>query len=267
MADIIPVKAIRTASDVTALGEMVSTDTIAATLVNINGATEINAALVDSDEIPVYDASATANRKSLLSRIWTYISGKMTATANVFTARQEARLTTEQLRLGYDATKYASFTTQSDGALALGINGTERFKVTDTGGIQIARTAVTAPATADGNIYSGTYTPTLTNVTNVAASTASECQYMRVGNVVSISGQFIVQVTTGGSAFTLGISLPIASDFAAQRNAGGSFGSGSATLTANFIVADSTNDRLSAVGICSDTTSRTYAFHVTYRII
>jgi hypothetical protein len=55
---------------------------------NTTSLTEIGAALVDADEIPVYDASATGNRKSLLSRIWTYISGKLTATANTFTANQ-----------------------------------------------------------------------------------------------------------------------------------------------------------------------------------
>jgi hypothetical protein len=55
---------------------------------HITPLTEIGAALVDADEIPVYDASVPGNRKSLLSRVWTYISGKLTATANTFTANQ-----------------------------------------------------------------------------------------------------------------------------------------------------------------------------------
>lgn len=46
-------------------------------LPNTTSLTDIGADLVDADEFPVYDASATANRKSLLSRIWTYISGKL----------------------------------------------------------------------------------------------------------------------------------------------------------------------------------------------
>lgn len=44
---------------------------------NITGMTEIGAALVDADEMPVYDLSATANRKSLMSRVWTYVKLKI----------------------------------------------------------------------------------------------------------------------------------------------------------------------------------------------
>lgn len=44
---------------------------------SITNASEINEDLVDSDEIPVYNLSATANRKSLLSRLWTYIKSKI----------------------------------------------------------------------------------------------------------------------------------------------------------------------------------------------
>ncbi len=42
----------------------------------LNGMDEIGAALADGDEMLVYDASGTANKKSLLSRVWTYIKGK-----------------------------------------------------------------------------------------------------------------------------------------------------------------------------------------------
>jgi hypothetical protein len=82
----------------TPAGNITATDVQAAIndLVRLNGEkqplttslTDIGAALVDADEIPVYDASVPGNRKSLLSRIWTYISGKLTSTANIFTANQ-----------------------------------------------------------------------------------------------------------------------------------------------------------------------------------
>lgn len=62
------------------------------------------------------------------------------------------------------------------------------------------------------DIRSGTYTPTLYNVTNILASTAYACQWMRVGNVVTVSGR--VDVDSSGSGSTeLGISLPVASTF------------------------------------------------------
>lgn len=48
--------------------------------VDITGLSDIDVALVDDDEVAVYDASATSNKKSLLSRIWTYIKGKADTT-------------------------------------------------------------------------------------------------------------------------------------------------------------------------------------------
>jgi len=42
---------------------------------DIDGLTDIGAALADGDELPVYDLSATANKKTALSRVWTYIKG------------------------------------------------------------------------------------------------------------------------------------------------------------------------------------------------
>lgn len=61
-----------------------------------------------------------------------------------------------------------------------------------------------------GKLASGTYTPTLTNTTNVASSTAFVSQYMRVGNVVTCGVRVEIDVTAA-TATVLGISLPIAS--------------------------------------------------------
>jgi len=44
---------------------------------NIHAATDIGAALADNDELGVYDTSATAARKSALSRLWTWVAGKL----------------------------------------------------------------------------------------------------------------------------------------------------------------------------------------------
>lgn len=52
---------------------------IGAADISVTGATDIGAALVDTDEVLVYDASATANRKSAVSRIYTYIKAKIDA--------------------------------------------------------------------------------------------------------------------------------------------------------------------------------------------
>jgi hypothetical protein len=60
-------------------------------------------------------------------------------------------------------------------------------------------------------LASGTYTPTLSNTTNIAASAAFVCQYQRVGNVVTVSGRVNITPTAASVASELGISLPIAS--------------------------------------------------------
>jgi hypothetical protein len=49
----------------------------------INGNTEIGAALADTDTFNVYDASATDNRKTFMSRIATYIFGKVGGEATI----------------------------------------------------------------------------------------------------------------------------------------------------------------------------------------
>jgi hypothetical protein len=68
----------------------------------------------------------------------------------------------------------------------------------------------------------GTYTPTLTNSTNVASSTATVCQYMRVGDFVMVSGSVRVTATAAAGAETiLLMSLPVASDFSGSTQLGG----------------------------------------------
>ncbi len=60
-------------------------------------------------------------------------------------------------------------------------------------------------------ITSGTYTPTLTNLFNISASTPEVCNYSRVGDIVTVSGVVFIDQTTGGQFTELGISLPISS--------------------------------------------------------
>ena len=114
-------------------------------------------------------------------------------------------------------------------------------------------------ALAQGNssaqqVRSGTYTPTLTNVTNITTSTAYKFQWMRVGNVVTVSGRVNIQNTATGAS-ELGISLPIASDIGATTDCVGSApGSTSGILDdVGWVIGDATNNRAAmqstAVGI------------------
>jgi len=113
---------------------------------------------------------------------------------------------------------------------------------------------------------SGLYTPTLTNGTNMAGSTAYQCQWSRVGNTVTVSGKLSIDPTSTG-ATELGISLPVASNFGNDYECGG---------TANFIaiagesagiLADATNNRASLQYIAVDTANKVLAFSFTYSVL
>lgn len=115
----------------------------------------------------------------------------------------------------------------------------------------------------------GTYTPTLTNVTNVTSSTASVCQYLRVGDSVTVSGRIDATPTAGGGTLSrVDISLPIASNFtlAAQCAGAGSF-SQSTGITSAQIIGDTTNDRAIFQFNSNVTASTAGLFTFTYRIV
>jgi hypothetical protein len=83
-------------------------------------------------------------------------------------------------------------------------------------------------------LESGTYTPVLTALSNVDVLVANECQYMRVGNVVTVSGRIQVDATASATLTTVSCSLPIASTFAEESNLGGT-GSYKALFSTNVI--------------------------------
>ena len=112
----------------------------------------------------------------------------------------------------------------------------------------------------------GTYTPTLTNVTNLGASTAYTAQYVKVGSMVIVSGKVDVDPTAPG-ATELGLSLPVASNFSAAEQCGGvAFASGIAGQGA-AILADAANDRASMRWVAADITNQPMAFAFMYLVI
>lgn len=115
-------------------------------------------------------------------------------------------------------------------------------------------------------VDSGTYTPTLTNTTNVAASTARQATWSRVGNTVTVAGQLDIDPTATG-AVLLGISLPVASSFSTAYQLGGV---GSTTAIANEsygIEADATNDRASMKNIAVSTANHTVCYTFSYQVL
>lgn len=114
-------------------------------------------------------------------------------------------------------------------------------------------------------ITSGTYTPTLFNVSNVSSSTAYQCQYMRIGSVITVSGKIDIQPTSA-TVTTIGISLPIASSFTNDYQAGGTASPGN-ELFAGSIKADATNDRAQldfSIPATGTTSTSSWFFTFTY---
>lgn len=114
----------------------------------------------------------------------------------------------------------------------------------------------------------GTYTPTLTNVANAATTTASVCQYMRVGNTVTVSGKLTCTFSAANTLTQIGISLPIASNFANDNECGGGGGSHiTNTVLSAYIIGDTTNNRAEMRCHSTSTASRTFFFSFTYLVI
>lgn len=113
----------------------------------------------------------------------------------------------------------------------------------------------------------GTYTPTLTNGTNVTASTSYICQYLRVGNVVTVSGLVDIDPTTVSLATELGVSLPIASALATSQQCAGAGSSPGIVGQSSAILGDATNDRASISYICSSDTNQAMYFTFTYQVL
>lgn len=114
-------------------------------------------------------------------------------------------------------------------------------------------------------IKSDVYTPTLTDVTNLDGSTAFQANYMRVGNVVTVSGKFNAN-PTAAAATELGMSLPIPSNIAADEDVCGTAFC-QAIQQGAAIKGDAANNRAAVVWLANDTANRTFFFSFTYRLI
>jgi hypothetical protein len=124
--------------------------------------------------------------------------------------------------------------------------------------------ALTAPAHAELRRFStfGTYTPTLSNTTNVAASTAYATGYYRIGQVVCAYGKVDVDPTATNTSTVLGVSLPVTSDIAAAQDCGGSANANNVGLGSTpGVFGDETNNRASFQWLTSDIANRTINFH------
>lgn len=121
--------------------------------------------------------------------------------------------------------------------------------------------------TTKGGSLSGTYTPTLSNIANCVTMTASVCQYMRAGNVVTVSGKFNTGATTSSTATYIGITLPVSSALANDFECGGAGGRIATPPIPVLVNAEPTNNVARAYFYPPNTATADYFFSFTYLII
>lgn len=114
-------------------------------------------------------------------------------------------------------------------------------------------------------IVVGTYTPTLTNVANLDASTAFVTQYLQVMNTVVVFSVFDGDATLAAPTLTqLRMTLPIASNFTSIRQLTGTANTPSAPAR---ITADTTNDEAFIEWNATTTSNVRFSFTLVYVVV
>lgn len=100
-------------------------------------------------------------------------------------------------------------------------------------------TALAAKATGS----SATYVPTLTNVANASALTLYRADYTRIGNRVMVTVHVGGNLIASATLTRIGVTLPVAKDFAQSYELGGSCRTSSSSSVNGFVIGDEVNDR------------------------
>jgi len=121
---------------------------------------------------------------------------------------------------GVDLRAYTNYAQGSGTEFRLYVNNTsnvltEALRIASTGEALFSNT-LGINGTAD-NVKSGTYTPTVAGFTNISSAEIYPAQYIRVGDVVTVSGRVTPVVTTGTVNTFFTLSLPIVSGVFSQQ--------------------------------------------------
>ena len=162
----------------------------------------------------------------------------------------------------------STITTGTGVVTALGVNtGTAGAFVVNGGALGTPSSGDLSNCTGYPNVLGGTWTPTLTTVANVTASTTRLGQYIRVGSIVTCSGTVDITSTTIGTTTTIGVSLPVASNFADTLQCSGIISSSSRDGSTGAVSSDLTNDRAQIDLVAIATSSTTYKYSFQYQVI
>jgi hypothetical protein len=142
--------------------------------------------------------------------------------------------------------------------------------VTDDGrlyGTALHNNSGAVTGTTNQYVASGTYTPTYTIGTGLDSITAYVCQWLRVGNVVTVGGYVELNATTAGALAQFRASLPIASAFSSSVQCGGVGAQGDDGGGVFRIAADDLNDQATFSGEMSVDSTDSISFTFTYLVL
>jgi len=137
-----------------------------------------------------------------------------------------------------------------------------------SGGLKV-ESARSSPAVGDSqNVYSGTYSVTPGNVANVTPGSAATINWVRVGQMVTVSGVFVIG-TTGSAYNQFSITLPIppTSNFGVGQFGGAGVGNdGGTTVTEVWQIVANAGSKVALfrAPITNTAASDTVAFTFTY---
>lgn len=110
----------------------------------------------------------------------------------------------------------------------------------------------------------GTYLPTLTSVTNIASSTPATSQFVKIGQMVLVSGRVSVDPTATGTT-QLGISLPFPRTFVATNDCAGTAVTPDIVSESAAIMGDIANGRAEMTWKASSLASRDMYYIFLYK--
>ena len=117
-------------------------------------------------------------------------------------------------------------------------------------------------------LAAGTWSASFTNVANLDSTPSGTTgTYLRVGNTVTASGVVTVNPTLTATSTQVGISLPVASNFANASECAGSAFSPAVAGQGAAIIGDAANNRAQMQWIASDINAQDMYFSFTYQVI
>lgn len=158
-------------------------------------------------------------------------------------------------------------TTSNFSLKALNSGGSTGFYVNNAGqiyGTALHNNASAITGTTNQYIASGTYTPTITGVANYSSSTSDVATYIRVGNVVTVSGSLSV-TPSGVGTLVFRFNLPIASNFTLSTEVTGS-AQDESLYDITSIAAHVSTDQALIQCSASDTTNRLFSYIYQYEV-